>query len=263
MTYQRWFRTLVLVAFSLLFPSLSFGQVDQQGDIEENPTVPVVLALTEVEKVELEKWLEEDKKYRKWYLKYGNRALYDNKTRIKIRPRPESPIWLTAKCASEEILDPLLKSGCDVLQEIAADANVKLLREKIMAQRLQKESPWNTNLLKYVHIGGFWPVVDDFRRVKYGAVFESHVSIPMPGRLEINLPGIIVLSIPDRTGERVFRIGTDLGLGFRMREFYWPQTTQAFILHFNMVHAWPQGDIASQAGLSQELTLVGFSITAK
>lgn len=244
---------MVFKKSSLLF----FGFVlviSQKSLWAQEVSVATERQMSVVEVAELTKWMKDDAKYLSWYKVKGNKVL------VKHRLRPEPPVWLSASC-KETVFQDLLISACELLREITDGPVASKIRSATLASRVQKEAPTKTRFFERVHFGGGWPIVDDYRDVKYMAVIETHVSIADVGRVEINLPGIMFLSVPDTYGRRNIRQATHVGIGWRLKTFQIPSVSQKFVLHLNIAHAWPMGGVkfASQRPVS----LAGFSVTLK
>lgn len=245
-----------LVVLSLL--AISAGLPRQAAGQDLTQAEAPVKELSSIHLEELKKWMKEDAKYLKWYKLYGNKA-----RRVKARYRPEPPLWLEAQCLGLIGGEGILVDACGLLRQIRDGAQLTKTRETIEEQRKQKEAPKNTSWYEKVHIGGGWPIVSDLKQVKYGAIVETHVSIVDVGRLEINLPGIMFLSVPDRFGKRVLKQATHIGVSFKLKTFTFPGTKQKYLAHLNMSKAkimdgW-SGGFAEDAGLS----LMGLSFTIK
>ena len=246
MISRLWLAVSLAHRFLAVFPGLASGQ-----DLK-----PAEVSSTHLE--ELEKWLKADAKYLKWYKQYGNKA-----RGVKLRHRPEPPVWLDAECLGLIGGEGILVDACARLREIQDGAQLTKTREAIEEQRKQKEALTKTRWYEKVHIGGGWPIVSDLKQAKYGAILETHVSIVDIGRFEINLPGIMFLSVPDRLGKRVLKQATHIGVSLKLRTFTFPGTKQKYLAHLNMSKArimdgW-SGGFAQDEGLS----LMGLSFTIK
>ncbi len=243
------FRKLTALFFSvlLLVISNSVYAQDTQDIIE--------VKLTAKQIQEINKWMKTDKDWQKWNKSWGNRAY------IKIKHRPDPPVWLPDKCEKFFEDEVLLTQACDLLGEIK-DYTSSYIRRNMIAERNQKEAPIKTTFIERIHFGGGWPLVRDVHSFKYGGIFESHVSVANIGRLEINLPGVIILSLPDLNGVRGIRFGTHVGLGFRLMNFNMPGSKQTYVLHMNIAKAWANENIGG-FGFQNQLSLAGLSVTLK
>ena len=242
---------LSLLMSSAVFPGLASGQ-------DLTPAEVRAPALSSIHVEELEHWMKEDAKYLKWYKQFGNKA-----HRGKLRYRPEPPVWLEAECLGLIGGEGLLVKACALLREIQEGAQLTTARKAIDAQRQQNEAPKNTKWYEKIHIGGGWPIVSDLKQAKYGAILETHVSIVDIGRFEINLPGIMFLSVPDRHGKRVLKQATHIGVSLKLKTFTFPGTKQKYLAHLNMSKArimdgWSKGFAATES-----LSLMGLSFTIK
>ena len=251
MISRHWLVLLSLLIISAVFPGPVSGQ---DLTLVEVPAP----ALSSIHVEELKQWMKEDGKYLKWYKQFGNKA-----HRGKPRYRPEPPAWLEAECVGLIGGEGILVEACALLREIQEGTQVTTARKAIDAQRQQNEAPKNTKWYEKIHIGGGWPIVSDLNQAKYGAILETHVSIVDIGRFEINLPGIMFLSVPDRHGKRVIKQATHIGVSLKLTTFTFPGTKQKYLAHLNMSRAkimdgWSNGFAATEA-----ISLMGLSFTIK
>jgi hypothetical protein len=251
MTSRQWLVSLAVFSFSAVFAHPASGQ-------GQEPAPAPLPALTSVHLEELEDWMKEDAKYLKWYKQFGNKA-----RRVKLRQRPEPPAWLEAECLGLIGGEGILVDACALLRQIQDGAQLTKTRQAIEAQRKQNEAPKNTAWYERIHIGGGWPIVSNLKQAKYGALIETHVSIVDIGRFEINLPGIMFLSVPDASGKRVLKQATHIGVSLKLKTFTFPGSKRKFLAHLNMSKAkimdgW-SGGFADTDGLS----LMGLSFTVK
>ena len=251
MVSRQWLVVLAVLIISAVFPRLAFAQ-----DREPAPAPPKALSSIHLE--ELEKWMKEDAKYLKWYKQHGNKA-----RRVKARHRPEPPVWLEAECLGLIGGEGILVDACALLREIREGAQLTKTRETIENQRQQKEAPKNTAWYERIHFGGGWPIVSNLKHAKYGAIVETHVSIVDVGRFEINLPGIMFLSVPDRYGKRVLKQATHIGVSLKLRTFTFPGTKRKFLAHLNMSKAKILDGWSSGFAEAESLSLMGLSFTVK
>ena len=94
-------------------------------------------------------------------------------------------------------------------------------------------------------------------------MLETHVSIPGVGRLEINLPGIIFLSLPDRYGKRVLKQATHMGVSLKLRTFTFPRTKQKYVAYLNMSKAKVMDGWFNGFAQDEAISLMGLSFTVK
>jgi hypothetical protein len=248
---RTWLVVLLVPILSAVLPSLASGQ-----NLKPAETPTTELSSTHLQ--ELKKWMKDDDKYLKWYKRFGNQA-----RGVKLRHRPEPPVWLEAECLRLIGGEGILVDACALLREIREGTQLTKTREAIDTRRQQKEAPTHTKWYEKVHIGGGWPIVSDLKQARYGAILETHVSIVDIGRFEINLPGIMFLSVPDRNGKRVIKQATHLGVSLKLRTFTFPGTKQKYLAHLNMSKAkimdgWSKGFATDDA-----ISLVGLSFTVK
>ena len=204
---------------------------------------------------ELKKWMADDADWEKWNNRWANRIAGH-----KRRQRPEPPPWLAGECAQLLGGEGLLVRACAHLKEISEDFAAARVRQTMTAQRQRHEEP-KSRFIERVHFGGGWPLMQT-GGFKYGALLESHVSIMNMGRVEVNLPGIMILSLPDGSGGREVKFGTDVSLSFRLGDFRVPGIRQAYVLHLNLANAWTDADGAG-FGLASRASLMGLSVTLK
>lgn len=245
---------LVVLSFliiSAVFPGQASGQ-------DREPVQAPATELSSSHLEELEKWMKEDAKYVKWYKQYGNRA-----RRVKMRQRPEPPVWLEAECRALIGGEGILVEACALSRRIQEGPQLSKTREAIEAQRKQNEAPKNTAWYERIHIGGGWPIVSDLKQAKYGAILETHMSIVDVGRFEINLPGIMFLSLPDRHGKRVLKQATHIGVSLKLRTFTFPGTKRKYLAHLNLSRAMVMDGWFKGFAENEPLSLMGLSFTIK
>jgi len=199
--------------------------------------------------------MADDAKWEKWNQRWGNRVLSH-----PVRHRPPPPTWLAGECAQLLSGEGLLVDACARLKEISEDPNTTYIRRARAADRNQQEGA-KTRFIERVHFGGGWPLMQ-VGGLKYGALFESHISVTQLDRLEINLPGIVILSMPGTDGRRTLQFGTDVSLSFRLGDFRAPGFNQAFVLHLNVANAWSSVGTAA-FGFDNRVSLAGLSVTFK
>jgi hypothetical protein len=251
MASRPWLVVLAVLIVSAVFPCLASGQ-------DRQPAAAPGQELSSDHLEELQKWLKEDTQYLKWYKQNGNKV-----RRGKLRHRPEPPAWLEEECLGLIGGEGILVDACVRLREIREGAQLTKTREAIETQRKQKEAPKHTAWYERIHVGGGWPIVSDLKQAKYGAIFETHVSIIDVGRFEINLPGIMFLSVPDRYGKRVLKQATHIGISLKLRTFTFPGSNQKFLAHFNLSRAKIMGEWSSGLADADALSLIGLSFTVK
>lgn len=242
---------VVLLVISVVFPYTALGQVATASP-EKGPEKQLSIAQVD----ELKKWVKDDLRYQKWYKTSGN------KVGVKLRHRPAAPIWLAAECVDLIGGEGLLVTACDLLREIGAGDALTNTRKAVQAQRAHKETLIKSKWYERIHLGGAWPIVNDLKRSRYGAIIETHISIVDVGRLELNLPGIMFVSVPDNRGRRVIKQATHFGMSLKLTTFTLPGTTQKFVSHLNFTNARIMdgfGNFANGEGLS----LMGLSFTVK
>lgn len=249
-------RRLLVVLFccstmSAVFPSLALGQ-----DTEPSPETRTEKMLSKEELTELKKWVKEDAKYLKWYKAYGNRV------RVKLRHRPEPPAWLSTECVDLVGGEGLLVSACNLFHEIHEGELLTRTRKTIQTQRAHKEALVKSKWYERVHLGGGWPIVSDLRKSNYGAIVATHISVVDVGRVEINLPGLMFLSLQDNRGRRVIRQATHFGISLKLNTFTFPGTKQKYVSHLNLTNARVMDGFSKFAD-RDPLSLIGLSFTVK
>ncbi len=244
---------VVLFCFfmSALLPRVALGQ-----DTEPGPEKPYDRELSKEQIAELKTWLKEDAKYLKWYKAYGNQV------RVKLRHRPEPPDWLSAECVDLIGGDGPLVSACNLFHEIHEGELLTNTRQTVQTQRAHKEALVKSKWYERVHLGVAWPIIGDLTKPNYGAIVATHISVINVGRVEINLPGLMFLSVPDLKGRRVIRQATHFGISLKLNTFTFPGTKQKYVSHLNLANALVM-DGFSQFADRDPLSLVGLSFTVK
>jgi hypothetical protein len=251
MISRQWLVVLSVFGLSVAAPWAASGQVLQ-------PAEPPAQELSSAHLEELEEWIKEDEKYLKWYKQFGNKA-----RRVKMRHRPEPPAWLEAECLGLIGGEGILVDSCARLRRIQDGAQLTKMREAVEAQRQQNEALKKTRWYEKIHIGGGWPIVSNLKQAKYGAIIETHVSIVDIGRFEINLPGIMFLSVPDASGRRVIKQATHIGVSLKLKTFTLPGTQRKFLAHLNMSKAKMMDGWSGGFAETDALSLMGLSFTVK
>ena len=242
---------VVLLVISVVFPNTALGQVAMASS-DQGPEQQLSIAQVD----ELKKWVKDDLKYQKWYKASGN------KIRVKLRHRPAPPVWLSAECIDLIGGEGLLVTACDRFREIGEGDALTRTRKAVQAQRAHKEALIKSKWYERIHLGGAWPIVSDFKQSKYGAIIETHISIVDIGRLEINLPGIMFVSVPDNRGRRVIKQATHFGMSLKLTTFTLPGTKQQFVSHLNFTNARIMDGFSNFAD-REGLSLMGLSLTVK
>lgn len=233
------------------FSSLALGQGTNPG-----PETRPEKRLSDAQLVELTKWVKDDANYLKWYKAYGNRV------RVKLRHRPDPPDWLSTECVDLIGGEGLLVSACNLFLEIQEGELLTTTRKTIQTQRAQREALIKTKWFERIHLGGGWPVVSDLKQSQYGAIIATHISVVDFGRVEINLPGLMFLSLPDNRGRRVIRQATHFGISLKLNTFTFPGTKQKYVSHLNLTNARVL-DGFSKFASREPLSLIGLSFTVK
>ncbi len=205
---------------------------------------------------ELKAWLNADADWQTWHEQWGNHA------RVKQRNRPEAPDWLAAECVDLIGGEGVLFRGCRLLENIRRES-MGLQARRVTSAQVLLETRKKTSFIERIHVGGGWPLIMDANALKYGAIIETHVSILSLGRLEMNLPGVVLLSVPDEKGQRTVRPGTDVGVSLKVSEFRFLGTQKTGILYMNLSNAWISAQATNGFGYQQRLSLVGLSVTMK
>jgi hypothetical protein len=238
------------LALSLLAPRPALSQ-------EAAAPAPVTQqSFSSAQLKELNEWMKKDAEYLKWYKTYGNKA-----KRVKMRHRPEPPAWLDAECAALIGGEGVLVNACALLREIQEGDALTKARQAIEDQRAQGEQLNKTKWYEKIHLGGGWPIVSDLNQVKYGAIIETHISIVDVGRFEINLPGLMFLSLPGSHGRRIIKRATHYGVSLKLNTFTFPGTDKKFLAHLNFSTAKVDG--FTGVGNRDRLALMGLSLTVK
>lgn len=238
----------------ILAASLLVGTPFRAAAQDSRPTTDTQFTMEQIS--ELQQWLRDEANWEKWNQKWGNRVLSH-----PVRHRPRYPDWLPAECAQLLGGNGLLVDACGRLSEASEDPTTASIRKATVAQRNVQENV-KTRFIERVHFGAGWPLLQA-AGFKYGGLFESHVSIAHLGRVAFNLPGVMILSLPDESGRRLLTFGTDLTVSFRLGDFQVPGFKQPLVLHMNIANAWTPTTGAAAFGFDSRSSLVGLSVTVK
>src|SRR5687768_1894476 len=116
MASRHWPVILSLLIISAGLPGLASGQ-------DRTPSQAPANELSSTHWKALKKCMKEDAKYLKWYKQNGNRA-----RRVKLRHRPEPPVWLEAQCLGLIGGEGILVEACALWREIREGAQLTKTR---------------------------------------------------------------------------------------------------------------------------------------
>jgi hypothetical protein len=207
----------------------------------------------------LQLWTREFTKWLEWNGQWQGRmepGIFGVRDR---RQKPDPPVWLFDECRDLIEAYDALAAGCQLLAAWGEDYAAKQVREKILAQRTQREAPTKTTWWNYIHVDALWstPAVT----ATYGVV-GIHATLKVVGRWQIFVaPGAILLNVPTSGRGREWRPATDLGVSYRLIDMNLPGSQRQGSLHLNFARAWIMG--GSESLVNSSVDLVGLSWTFK
>jgi hypothetical protein len=215
------------------------------------PSRPIVLPpspaeLSPAESRELDRWLDEMHEWQRFDKRWHNQAAHDPFGRVFTRvERPETPSWLTDRCAAltpsfvAQLQGPL-GDACRLLTDLAVDPAAEALRTTTETRRADKEKLHKGTLWTRLHIDGLWTTTSTDARL-YGIV-GSHISLVDVGRVQFfGPPGVIVLSVPDGRGSRELKMGYTWGMSVRLGDVRLFAPSKNFTLFLTMTKVWIVG----------------------
>jgi hypothetical protein len=236
---------------------------------------PAVIEPDDVNRRELEKWIQEHTAWQEWAETWLNRrqwvlhpfpypfwkgtaSLFSYVAAPRVEPEP--PPWLEAACVqmawSSADRDPLAE-GCPLLAIWKDDFSTRRIRAQIVKARAQKDIPTRIMLLEHMHFAGLWTDLQAHSGPSAYGLAGVHATIDIHGRWQIYaFPGVMAVSVPNRQGERITTIGYDWGFAVRLFDLRVPYFNIPAKAHINVVKVWvPE--------VGQKIDMVGFSFTLK
>ena len=123
----------------------------------------------------------------------------------------------------------------------------------------QRENNQKTSWLRHVHVDLLWPAME-VQANTYGVV-GMHLATPVVGRLQFfTAPGVILLNLPSSSGQRVWKVAANYGIGYRLANFTFPGGHPA-TLHVNLAKSWLLSDAVDVVS-GRSIDFVGLSITS-
>ncbi len=237
------------------------------------PSTPIVLppppdALDAAQQRELDGWLDAMRKWQRVDKRWHNEPAHDPFGRIIPRAvRPATPEWLEARCAlfapaAVATLPPPLGPACRLLAGFAEDPVADALRASTQAARLGNEKLQKNTFLTRVHLDGLWTSTASDVRI-YGLV-GSHISLVDVGRVQFfGPPGVILLSVPDASGERRIRAGYTWGMSVRLSDVRLFASSKNMTLFLTVSKVWVPGGTAYDRLQPGGLDIAGFSLAPR
>jgi hypothetical protein len=261
-------RTSLLSLFACLLASLPVCAQDRAP----LPSTPVLLppspyALSAPQRAELDAWMHGMHKWQRMDKRWHNQPVHDVFGRILERvPRPAPPEWLESRCAAigeavKTSREPLA-AACRVLAEMDEDVPVQELRAATTASRLAHERVEKNTFLTRVHIDGLWTSTSSDVRL-YGLV-GSHISLVDVGRVQFfGPPGVILLSVPDASGERHVRAGYTWGMSVRLGDVRLFAPSKNMTLFLTISKVWVPGGTPMERLQPGGFDIAGFSLAPR
>ena len=234
------------------------------GQTHDDKSLPVASEDTAAENEparldELRAWIHAYTEWKEWFDKWKGKVepgWFGSRER---RTKPDPPAWLSDYCRVTPVPDGDYAIGCELLADWGEDPVAAAIKERIRAERANREAPARSKWWRQIHIDALWltPQVP----ASYG-VIGVHVALKVAGRVHLFVaPGAMLLNLPARDGTREWKPATDLGLSYELVDFTMPGNGRAATLHLNLAKAWVVG--GSSSVVDSSLDLIGFSFTFK
>jgi hypothetical protein len=236
------------------------------------PSTPILLppspdGLDADQARDLAAWLDGMRKWQRMDKRWHNEPAHDVFGRIVDRvPKPPPPHWLEPRCAAlPEVMrtgDGSLARACRVLAGLDEDPVAQSMRAATTAARLDREKTVKNTFLTRIHIDGLWTSTASDVRL-YGLV-GSHISLVDVGRVQFfGPPGVILLSMPDASGERHVRAGYTWGLSVRLGEVRLFAPSKNMTLFLTISKVWVPGGTAYDRLQPGGFDIAGFSLAPR
>jgi hypothetical protein len=226
------------------------------------PDALVLEPLSPEQDGELQAWLSEMAKWQRYDAKYRNRPARDSFGRIAERKsRPAAPEWLPVRCESASAL------GVLALEERTAEA-CRLLIDPLSqigvgpsaAATAEKPDKYSS-FLRRIHLDGLWVSTSSGPRA-YGLV-GSHLTLVDVGRVQIfGPPGVLLLSLPDRGGERRLTLGYTWGLSVKLGDIKMMSQSKNMTLFLTVSKVWVGGSSPEQTA-GRDFQIAGLSLAPR
>lgn len=211
--------------------------------------------------VEVAVWVREYTEWKEWSERWGNRRQPGWFTASQERrDAPVPPAWLAASCVwVADELDPLTRA-CALLREWNEGPVASQLRAATASAVAQKEAESKATWWQHLHIDLLWPAMQ-WRTSTYG-VIGMHAATTVHGRFQAFVaPGVMLLNLPTRSGNRTWRVAANYGIGYRLFDFVFPGGRPAS-LNVNAARAWVVSDVTDIV-TGRSVDFAGFSVTFK
>src|SRR6185503_14105 len=190
-----------LLAFAIAIQAVEGAQDPQPPRATPDPADQAQL---DARAPALKQWVDD---FKRWKRSRDENALRGS--RRKVPPKPAPPEWLSDDCLHVAVDDTgLWADACRLLTDWKDDEVTAEIRRQIAESRAQREAPTKTMWWQHVHVDALWPMTQWGSNV-YGIV-GTHVTVEVAGRFQVFVtPGAMLLSVPDETGGRDWRMATD------------------------------------------------------
>jgi hypothetical protein len=262
-----------LLSLSVLFVCLvCVAPSARAQDTPPLASTPILLppppgAVTADERHALDTWVEAMRNWQHMDKRWHNEPAHDIFGRIVDRaPKPPAPEWLGARClalgASVDAALPPLGPACHILAGIEDDPVARTMRTVTVATRQDREKAPKNTFLTRVHIDGLWTSTSSDARL-YGLV-GSHISLVDVGRVQFfGPPGVILLSVPDASGQRRIRPGYTWGMSIRLSDVRLFAPTKNLTLFLSITKVWVPGGTAYDRLEPGGFDIAGFSLAPR
>jgi hypothetical protein len=210
---------------------------------------------------ELKAWMAAFAEWQKWSIEWRGKRQKGWFTGFQDRQeKPAPPEWLASECVIViDQSDPLMPA-CGMLAEWSDDAAAEARRART-ATMTASEDTSKTIWWEHLHLDVLWPAM----QWQGGAngVIGMHMAINVHGRFQIfAAPGAMMLNLPTHNGNRVWRLATNYGFGYRLFDFRFPGVEKVAVAHLNLAKGWVVTDYADLA-TGRSMDFIGFSMTFK
>ena len=254
---------LLVLSCALILGVASPSQAQERAGDEPSAISPVV-APSDEQVRDLERWLKNIEKWQRYEAKWDNRPVHNDWGRIvERRPPPEPPQWLAAHCAEATAagveLEGQMLTACRVLAD--PKSPLQTVPSALQTRRLAAEKPRkHSSFLTRLHIDWIWSTASTNGRA-YGIV-GSHMSLVDVGRLQVfGPPGVLLLSVPDGEGSRRLTLGYTWGVSVRLADVRLFAPTKNMTLFLNVSKVWVNG--GSDHGNFRGYDIAGFSLAPR
>jgi hypothetical protein len=219
---------------------------------------------------ELEMWLAEMRKWRRFEKRWHNEPAHGVSGRIVDRmPQPETPDWVARHCAAQSPRDTASAPGqlgeaCRLLAGLSEDPAAAELVQQTQAAQADRERPTKGTFFSRIHLDGLWSTTSS--DVRYYGLIGTHISLVDIGRVQFfGPPGVILLSIPDGYGSRTLRPGYTWGMSVRLTDFHFPGSGigKNATLFLNVTKCWTVGQTSIAEPSLSGFDIAGFSIAPR